>query len=289
MSKKKLILAVSFLCGLTIAAFVAFGYKSRIDEGKNTPSQTALTIAMIKENYKTVNFGNAVLKASIEEFKDVTNYTYLNLKDSTGQIWAAIQKKPVEMGNEIELTNIMVMEGFHSKSLDKTFPTILFAVPSTGNSVRFNRSHAKMPSKMMTGKPPGMTSDAMPHDRMPGAGPVTSSPIQNNIKVLRATGDNAYTIEEIYAKKKTLANSPIKIRVKVVRFLPNIMGKNWIHIQDGTGSSEKMNNDIAVTTLETADVGDEVIVQGVLSVDKDLGAGYVFTVLIEDASVEKIK
>ncbi len=67
------------------------------------------------------------------------------------------------------------------------------------------------------------------------------------------------------------------------------MGKNWIHLQDGTGSAEEMNNDITVTTTETAGVGDEIIVQGTLSVDKDLGAGHVFAALIEDVSVEKLE
>jgi hypothetical protein len=67
------------------------------------------------------------------------------------------------------------------------------------------------------------------------------------------------------------------------------MGKNWIHIQDGTGSAEKMNNDLTATTIETVDVGDEIIVQGTLIVDKELGSSHVFSALIEAVSVEKLK
>lgn len=270
LSRTKLLLVISLLCGIAI---VALGCKGETKEEKSAPSSTALTIAMIKENYKTVDAQDAVLKASIAEFKDVTNYTYLNLKDSTGQIWAAIPKTSVETGDEIELANIIVMKDFHSMILNKTFATILFAVPSKGSSARRPPSHVEMPARTITGMPSGMMS----------------GPMLQNSSVIKATGNYAYTIEEIYARKKALAKSPVKVRAKVVNFLPNIMGKNWIHIQDGTGSAEKMNNDIVVTTIETVAVGDEIIVQGTLSIDKDLGAGHVFAALIEDASVEKLK
>jgi len=270
LSRTKLLLVISLLCGIAI---VALGCKGETKEGKSAPSSTALTIAMIKENYKTVDAQDVVLKASIAEFKDVTSYTYLNLKDSTGRIWAAIPKTSVEIGDEIELANIIVMKDFHSRVLDKTFATILFAVPSKGSSAHRPPSHVEMPARIITGMPSGMMSGPMPQ----------------NTRVIKATGDHAYTIEEIYARKKALAKSPVKVRAKVVKFLPNIMGKNWIHIQDGTGSAEKMNNDLTVTTIETVDVGDEIIVQGTLSVDKDLGSGHVFAALIEDVSVEKLK
>ncbi len=292
LSKTKLLLTISLLCGLVI---VALNCKGETKEEKSTPPVTALTIAMIKENYKAVDAQGAVLKASITEFKDVTNYTYLNLKDSTGQIWAAIPKTSVEPGDEIELVNIMVMKDFHSKVLDKTFVTILFAVLSKESNARRPPSNMEMPARTMTEMPSGMMPGAMPHGNMTGVGTKAgtgsgksiATPL--DIKVIKATGDHAYTIEEIYAGKKALAKSPVKVRAKVVKFLPGIMGKNWIHIQDGTGSAEEMNNDITVTTTETADVGDEIIVQGTLSIDKDLGAGHVFAALIEDVSVEKLK
>ena len=289
LSRTKLLWAISLLCGIAI---VALGCKGETKEEKSTPSSTALTIAMIKENYKTVDAQDAVLKASIAEFKDVTNYTYLNLKDSTGRIWAAIPKTSVKTGDEIELANIIVMKDFHSKILDKTFATILFAVPfSKESNARYPLHNVEMPAKTTTGMPSGMMSGPMPHGAAPGPGTGSgkSRAMHQGIRVVKATGDHAYTIEEIYAGKKALAKSPVKVRAKVVKFLPDIMGKNWIHIQDGTGSAEKMNNDIAVTTVETADVGDEIIVQGTLRVDKDLGAGHVFAALIEDVSVEKLK
>ena len=61
------------------------------------------------------------------------------------------------------------------------------------------------------------------------------------------------------------------------------MGKNWIHIQDGTGDAGA--NDLTVTTDVTANSGDTVLISGTLSLDKDFGYGYAYGVIVEDAEV----
>ena len=292
---------------LCVFIMLAPGCKDKTTEQGASSVVGDITISMIKENRDTLNLQDALLKASIVEFKDVKNYTYLNLEDSTGQIWAALPKIPVEKGQEIEISNIIVMKDFNSKTLDKTFDVILFAVPSTEKNA-YSAQHEAMPDKMMPktpssdmmsgGMPPDMMSGGMPPDMMsggmppdaylPGQGMMTgkTETIPQNIKVSKAEGKDAYTIEEIYSKKETLKNNPVRVRAKIVKFLPNIMGKNWIHIQDGTGKAEDANYDITVAGLETANVGDEVIVYGTLAVNKDLGSAHTFAVIIEDASIQ---
>jgi len=83
-----------------------------------------------------------------------------------------------------------------------------------------------------------------------------------------------------------LKNKDVVVRGKVVKFLGGIMGKNWMHLQDGTGSAEKGDNDITVTTDEKVSVGDVVTVKGTLAADKDFGAGYRYEVIIENAKVQ---
>lgn len=61
------------------------------------------------------------------------------------------------------------------------------------------------------------------------------------------------------------------------------MGKNWLHLQDGSGVEG--TNDLTVTTTTTVKVGDVVLVNGVVSVDRDFGYGYSYDVIIEDAEV----
>ena len=73
------------------------------------------------------------------------------------------------------------------------------------------------------------------------------------------------------------------LRGKVVKFNPEIMGKNWLHVQDGTG--EKGMNDLTITSAARAKVGDTVLVKGKLVLDRDFGFGYKYALIIEDAEV----
>lgn len=256
------------------------------------PVAHEITIKNIKENYEALSVRNPVLKGTIIESQDVKKYTYLHLKDSTGQIWAAIPKTPVEIGKDIAISDIIVMKDFDSKTLDKTFDIILFALPSKeSKACPLPHGEGEMPGGMMSEMPPGMMPEGMPHAAMPaeGMGMGKDKAVPQDIKVSKAAGKDAYTIEEIYSKKKDLSQKTVRVRAKVVKFLPQIMGKNWVHIQDGTGSAENDTYDLAVSTLDTADVGDEVIVDGTLGVDKDFGSMCTFSVIVEDASVKKVE
>jgi hypothetical protein len=73
----------------------------------------------------------------------------------------------------------------------------------------------------------------------------------------------------------------------VVKFSPSIMGKNWVHLRDGTGAKADGTNDLLVTTNELAKVGDVVLAKGVVRVDVDFGMGYAYKVLVEDATLTK--
>jgi hypothetical protein len=293
LSRKKSLFGVfCFLCALVM---IAMGCKENTaEQGAPNPSTEKVTISEIKSNYNTLDLQGAVLKALITESIDVTNYTYLNLTDTGGEIWAAIPKTPVEAGKEIEISNMIVMKDFHSKTLDRTFETILFAVPS-GGITACGRPDAEMPREIMPQMPADMMPGGMPHGSVPETGMGTTmgtekaGVIHEEIKVSKATGKDAYTIEEIYSQKKALEKSPVRVRAKVVKFLPGIMGKNWVHLQDGTGTEEAMNYDLAVTLPETVtvSVGDEVIVCGSLVLDKDLGLGHALDLVVEDASIEK--
>jgi hypothetical protein len=290
----KRILNIS-LCILGLFVFI-LGCEEKATAPKGElPVTGNVTISDIKENYETLSVQSPVLKGTIVEFKDVTNYTYLLLEDSSGKVWAAIPKRPVKVGEEIAIADIAVMKDFHSKTLEKTFDLILFAVPSEGCPLKESEGEivSEMPSGMMPGKmPPATMSPAsMPHGAMPAMGDSTkkSKAAPQDIKVSKAVGEDAYTIEEIYSKKEELSQKTITVRAIVVKFMPQIMGKNWIHIQDGTGSVEKGNNDVAVSSLDTAEIGEEVIVKGTLGIDKDFGMSCAFGALIEDASVNKVE
>jgi hypothetical protein len=106
-------------------------------------------------------------------------------------------------------------------------------------------------------------------------------------KVQKATGADARTVEEVWTQKADLKEKSVTIRAQVVKFSPGIMGKNWIHLRDGSGSADKATHDITVTTQDEVKVGDVVTAKGLVRVDKDFGAGYAYPVIIEDAKVSK--
>ena len=65
----------------------------------------------------------------------------------------------------------------------------------------------------------------------------------------------------------------------------NVMGKNWITLQDGTGTAP--NDRLIATSSEVVAVGDLVTVTGVVHTNVDLGSGYNYSVLIEEATFSK--
>lgn len=92
------------------------------------------------------------------------------------------------------------------------------------------------------------------------------------------------TIGEIFANKEKLKGKEISVRGKVMKFSPMIMGKNWVHLQDGTGEAASATNDLTVTTNDTVTVGDIVLMTGTVVINKDLGAGYTYDVIVENAT-----
>ena len=193
------------------------------------------------------------MTGEVLEVKDVDSYTYLLLKTQDGETWAAVGAAAVKKGAKVTIENVSVMKNFESKSLKKTFPTIVFGnLASSGAAAPAGAAKA-----------------------------VDSSPIM----VPKATGANARTVAEVMTKPGALKDKPVQVRGKVVKYNAGIMGKNWIHLRDGTGSAADGTDDILVTTVAAAKLGDVLTASGVVHTDKDFGSGYAYKVLIEDATL----
>lgn len=115
-----------------------------------------------------------------------------------------------------------------------------------------------------------------------------SKPVDvGDVKVPKATGPDARTVAEVVEKKAELKNRPVLVRGKVVKYTPDVMGKNWIHLRDGTGSAADNTHDVLVTTKESTKVGEVVVARGTVRTDVDLGSGYSYKVLIDEATLQK--
>jgi hypothetical protein len=107
--------------------------------------------------------------------------------------------------------------------------------------------------------------------------PQVNEPIQS------AAG--AATVAKVWADRAALAGKTMTVSGKVVKFNGGIMDRNWLHIQDGTGVAAEGTHDLTVTTMAAAKVGDVVTATGTVAIDKDFGAGYVYKVILLDATV----
>ncbi len=92
-----------------------------------------------------------------------------------------------------------------------------------------------------------------------------------------------YTVEELYAKKAALNGKKVVVRGKAVKFNAGIMGRNWLHLQDGSGKPGA--DDLTVTTNDNVKVGDIITVTGVIATNKDFGGGYSYEVVLEQATI----
>jgi hypothetical protein len=113
--------------------------------------------------------------------------------------------------------------------------------------------------------------------------PATTEPI----KVEKAKGADAYTVSETYEKAGKLDKKTVVVRGKVVKVSKGIMGKNWVHLRDGSGDPGKGTNNLVFTTQDVPKVGDVVTAKGTLYKDKDFGAGYKYQVIVEEATVKQ--
>jgi len=104
--------------------------------------------------------------------------------------------------------------------------------------------------------------------------------------------DGIFTVEQLYSRADELKGQTVKVRGKVVKVSEYIMGMNWVHIQDGTGTKGK-NKIVFTSANDISKVGSTVLAEGILDTDKDFGYGYFYSVIVgngkftEEPSVDK--
>lgn len=205
-----------------------------------------------------------VVSGEVVEVLEVESYTYLRLKTSNGETWAAVNRTPLKQGAKVTIVNATVMNNFQSKALNRTFQSIVFGTLSVG------QASAQGAGSGVAGAPAGLPNATEPGD----------------VRVPKARGANARTVGEIVANAAKWKDQPVLVRARVVKYNPGIMGKNWFHLRDGSGSATDKTNDVLVTSLSQVKVGDIVTVKGIIRTDKNIGSGYSYKVLIEEATLQ---
>ena len=212
--------------------------------------------------------GSGGLSGKVVETMDSGGYTYVCLQKKGKKTWVAVPQTKVTVGSTMSFQPGMVVPNFSSPSLNRTFDEIVFSAgPASGGAAEMPAGH------------PAIST---------GAGSkVQVSSKDGAIKVEQAKGPNANTVADVHAKRESLNKKTVQVRGKVVKVNKGIMNRNWAHLQDGTGDQKKGTHNLVATTQEVPAVGDVVTVTGVVATDRDFGGGYLYTVIIENATFTK--
>ena len=194
------------------------------------------------------------MTGKVLETMDAGGYTYVRVATDSGEHWAAGPATPVKIGDKVSFPTAWTIKGFESKTLGRTFDEIYFVSAIVGPG---GAAHTQAPAPAASNEPVDVSG------------------------VKKAEG--GLTVAQIHAQRKDLNGKNVLVRGKVVKYTSGIMGKNWLHIQDGSATGAA--GDLTVTTAAQAAKGDTVLVKGVVTSDKDFGSGYKYEVIIEDGKV----
>jgi hypothetical protein len=212
---------------------------------------------------------SSAIEGTIVETMDSGGYTYMRLETAGGETWVATPQVTVKKGQVVTVVPQMTAEKFESSTLGRTFDRIVFATfqPAGAASAPPAGTAPQMPPMTSPAVNAPMTSAmGTPSDHMrPKVDP-------GDVNVPKAEGANARTVAEVWSGRAALGG---------------IMGTNFMHVRDGSGSEAGGDNDLTVTTNDVAAVGDIVTLRGIVQVDKDFGAGYRYPVIVEKAAVKK--
>ncbi len=217
-----------------------------------TPIQAAATNTTVA----AAAAGN--LAGKVVETMDAATYTYALIDTGAAKAWVAAPQFFVKVGDTLAVADAMPMNQYRSKTLNRTFEVVYFS----GN-VRVNGKPA-IASASSTNTPTSAASKSLNLANIPRA-------------------PNGQTVAEILEGKNKFAGQPIAVRARVVKYNAQILGKNWVHLRDGSGAEG--TNDLTVTTNVEVKVGDLVLVTGKLATNRDFGSGYTYAAIVEDAVV----
>ena len=203
-----------------------------------------------------------VLTGRVLETMDAGGYTYARIGGCGDEVWLAGPEAAIAVDDVVISPGGAISESFYSKTMDRTFDRLAL-VPSIRTAEELDCG-----ASMASAPPEPAAHEPMASPR-PGAVP---------------TGDaGSPTIAEVYGHREEWAGRSVTIQGRVVKFSRQIMGTNWVHLQDGTGRSEDGTDDLTVRTDEVVTVGDSVVFIGKLASDKDFGAGYQYAAIVEEA------
>lgn len=193
----------------------------------------------------------------VKETFNAGGYTYIN---GANDLWLAVGQRPIDIGKTYYYKGALEMKNFHSKELNRDFPVIYFLNTISDTPIANEKPMQASKMKMQTAK---------------------------KLEVSIEKTEGVTSISDIFSKKDDFSGKEVTVKGKVAKFNQNIMGKNWIHIQDG--SEFEGDFDLTLTGMEVVSVGQIIEVSGTIALNKDFGSGYSYDVIMENAKLQVVK
>ena len=234
----------------------------------NILNSLIITCALLFFTSVSVANDSASGTGTVVETMDSGGYTYVRLEENDH--WLAGPPTTVEVGDNVEYIYAVEMGEFHSRTLDRTFKNIMFTPSLKVTNLIRAEAHADSTSIATMGDELGIAKSAT--IVAPDAGEIT--PL-----------DGGKTIGAIRTDYQQLKDQQVAVRARVMKVSKNVLGKNWITLQDGTGTAPE--NKLLATSQELVEIGDLVTAKGMVKTDVDLGSGYKYKVVLEEATFTK--
>jgi len=213
-----------------------------------------------KKEYAPLSTDMAQNEVVVNEVQQTGDYTYVLVQESNQEFWLAVSKIDVKVGETLYFTEAMEMNDFESKELNRVFERIFFVDQVSKQPIDAETKKAEVIAK----KQEGMEK------------------LLDSIKISPVAGGQS--IGDLYDNAKKYNEQTVKVRGQVVKVNLDIMDRNWVHLVDGTKGENR--SDLTFTTKDVVQVGDTVTFEGVLAIDREFGAGYVYPLIVENAIVK---
>jgi hypothetical protein len=191
----------------------------------------------------------------VKEVLPTDKYVYLFVEEEGDEFWLATSKVDVTVGESYFYKQGLLKTNFHSKEYDRTFDTIYLV----SQVVPVNHGNNAAPE---------MNNGASVKSE-----PNTIAEAAREINV-----EGSVKIADLVGNPKKYAGQEIQLSGVVTKVNPNIMERNWIHLKDGSLD----DYDLVITSNQAIPEGHTVTMKGVVSLNKDFGAGYQYAIIVEE-------
>jgi hypothetical protein len=265
--------------GVGVAAW--FGAGSSAGGSSGAENQAAVTGPEGSQSVDGAALEPGNLGGRVAEVIQVSNYTYVRVESQGGtEFWAAVTSTQLSEGDVVKFEGADLMSNFESKELGRVFPQIYFGRLAGETTARADGKQSDLQ---------GHGHFAPPTAEEGAAAKKAASLLAESVEVTpakRAEGPLGRNIAEIYAQAEELSGKKVRVSGTVVKLTRNVMGTNFLHIRDGSGDAVKQTHDLVLKVEnDPPNLGIEALFEGTVAEDIDLGAGYSYPVLLEDARV----